>query len=88
MGLGGGVLAHVVKDGPLRAGRHDRLADALDPHPRTAPAAALVTAQRLQGVDLVGADELAESQEDHPRLTGHHEPIMAGNLLTHSQRVG
>ena len=71
------LLAHLGEDRPLGARRDDRLGDALDPDPRPAAVAALVAAERLERVDLVGARVLAEAEEDHRGAVGHRS-IIAG----------
>ena len=75
--LRGRVLAHVVEDRALGAGRDDRVGDALDPHPGAAAVAALVAADRLEGEDPVGPGVLPEAKEHHARLSGH-DGIIAG----------
>jgi hypothetical protein len=62
------VLSHVVQDRALRPRRHDRIGDPLDPDARAPPPAPLISAERFEGVDLVGASELAETHEHHARL--------------------
>jgi hypothetical protein len=65
------VLAHVVEDRALGPRGDDRPVDPLDPDVGAAPVATLITPQRFERVDLVGASELAESEEDHPGLDRH-----------------
>src|SRR5207249_2906071 len=65
------VLAHIVQDRALGARGHDRRGDALDPDAGAAAVAPLVTAEGLERVDLVGPRVLAETEEDHVRLSWH-----------------
>src|SRR5262249_23599357 len=63
----GGRASHRGDDGPLGARRDDRLGNPLDPDPRPGAVAAEPFTQRLERVDLVSPDVLAEPEEDHPR---------------------
>src|SRR5205823_2711218 len=56
----------------LRARRDDRLGDAVNPDPGPRAVSAQPFAERLERVDLVGADVLAEAEEDHPRRAVVH----------------
>src|SRR5437763_1334591 len=65
------LLAHVVQDRALGAGRDDRLGDTLDPDAGAAPAAPVVAHDRLERVDPVGARVLAEAEKDHAGCVRH-----------------
>src|SRR5262249_36277348 len=62
-----GRASHRGDDRALGARRDDRLGAPLDPDPRPRAVAAQSFAERLERVDLVSADVLAEPEEYHPR---------------------
>ena len=75
--LGRGVRSHRRDDRALGAGCDDRIGDAVDPDPGSGAVAALAVGERLECVDPVGADVLAEPEEDHPGCGVCHGLIMA-----------
>src|SRR5262249_41657403 len=84
--LGSGVDAHRGHDRALRPRGDDRLRDTLDPHARPRAAAAQPRPERSERVDLVGADVLAEAEEDHAGRAVGHAAIMAGQAAASAAR--
>src|SRR5436305_106466 len=67
-----GVLSHVVQNRALSAAREDGFGDPVDPDARAFAAPALVSRDRLERVDPVGAGPFAEAQEDHASRSVRH----------------
>ena len=75
--LRGPFLTHVRQDGALGAGRNDGIGDAFDPDPGTPALAPVVTTNRFEGEDLVGARVFPEAEEHHAWVGGHRSSIAA-----------
>lgn len=75
--LRGPFLTHVRQDGALGAGRDDGIGDPIDPDAGAPALATVVTADRFEGEDLVGARVFPEAEEHHAWVGGHRSSIAA-----------